>query len=973
MKKLRFLALTIWLLLNLTLGLFFTINQFGLSRVNAQTEDPPPTYTLTVNIVGSGSVTLEPAGGSYAPDTLVRLDATADPGWTFDSWSDDLTGSTNPETLIMNDNATVTATFIQDEYTLTVNVVGSGSVDLNVTGPYLYGDVVELTAIPVDGWEFAGWNDDLSGTTNPETMTMDSDKTVTATFTEIPPQYTLTVNIVGSGDVTVKPYQETYLNGTEVELTAVETDSNWEFTGWSGDLGGDVTPQNITMDADKSVTATFTENSPKIYNLTIDVSGSGSTEPLEGTHTYTKGTEVEVNSTADSGWMLENWIFDGLNVGNETSYTVTMDSNHSLTAVFTKIPRRKHVLTIIVSGSGSTEPPAGTHTIEDGTDVKVNATAESGWMFDHWILDTVDVGTANPYTVTMNADHSLTAVFIDITPPTIEITSPQNIVYSTNSINLNFTVNEETFWIGYSLDGADNVTISENTPLTGLSDGTHNVRVYANDTAGNMGESTLIYFSVDTTPPTITILSPVSSTYSSSVISLTFSVSEETSWIGYTLDEQNNITISGNTTISIASEGAHKIVVYANDTVGNMGKSAEIYFTVYFPSIDTTPPTITITSPQEKTYSTSEVDLTFTINEPVSWRAYSLDGEDNVTINGNTVLSGLSDGEHKIKIFARDNAGNTGVSNIVTFLVDTTPPIISLNSPEETTYSTTNVFLDFTLNEEVTWIGYSLDEQDNVTITADLMLSGLSEGSHSIVVFATDSAGNTGASDLVQFTISIPPVDTTPPIIVITSPESTTYEVSDVPLDFTVNEVTSWIGYSLDGQDNVTITGNIVLSGLSEGSHSIVVFATDSAGNTGASDLVQFAISIPPVDTTPPIIVVTSPENTTYNTNKISLTFTVNEEPSLKSYSLDGKANVTVVDSIVLSNLSDGEHRLIMYAKDSTGNIGASKVIIFTIATENEELTQLWIVGVIGLVAFVGFMFSAYIAYDLFKSPRTEI
>jgi hypothetical protein len=163
------------------------------------------------------------------------------------------------------------------------------------------------------------------------------------------------------------------------------------------------------------------------------------------------------------------------------------------------------------------------------------------------------------------------------------------------------------------------------------------------------------------------------------------------------------------------------------------------------------------------------------------------------------------------------------------------------------------------------------------------------------------------------------------------------------------------------------------LSGLSEGAHNVILFATDSAGNTGASDLVQFAISIPPDDTTPPIIMVTSPQNTTYNTNKISLTFTVNEEPSLKSYSLDGKANVTVVDSIVLPDLSDGEHRLIMYAKDLTGNIGASKVIIFTIETENEEPSQLWIVGVVGIIACVGFMFSAYIAYDLFKSHSTGI
>jgi hypothetical protein len=57
---------------------------------------------------------------------------------------------------------------------------------------------------------------------------------------------------------------------------------------------------------------------------------------------------------------------------------------------------------------------------------------------------------------------------------------------------------------------------------------------------------------------------------------------------------------------------------------------------------------------------------------------------------------------------------------------------------------------------------------------------------------------------------------------------------------FTVSETTSWIGYSLDGQMNVTITGNITLSGLSEGSHSLIVYANDTAGNVGHSDSVYF-------------------------------------------------------------------------------------------------------------------------------------
>ncbi len=84
------------------------------------------------------------------------------------------------------------------------------------------------------------------------------------------------------------------------------------------------------------------------------------------------------------------------------------------------------------------------------------------------------------------------------TPPTITIFSPINgTTYNTSSVNLNYTVNEATVWRGYSLDGAENVTLTGNTTLTGLINGVHNLTVYANDTLGNMGNSTVVWFTVN--------------------------------------------------------------------------------------------------------------------------------------------------------------------------------------------------------------------------------------------------------------------------------------------------------------------------------------------------------------------------------------------------------------------------------------------------------------------------------------------
>ena len=85
--------------------------------------------------------------------------------------------------------------------------------------------------------------------------------------------------------------------------------------------------------------------------------------------------------------------------------------------------------------------------------------------------------------------------------------------------------------------------------------------------------------------------------------------------------------------------------------------------------------------------------------------------------------------------------------------------------------------------------------------------------------------------------------DTTPPTISIVSPENKTYTVNNVSLTFTVNELTSWIGYSLDGQVDVTISGNTTLTGLSYGSHNLTVYAKDWYRNTGTSETIYFSIA----------------------------------------------------------------------------------------------------------------------------------
>jgi len=173
---------------------------------------------------------------------------------------------------------------------------------------------------------------------------------------------------------------------------------------------------------------------------------------------------------------------------------------------------------------------------------------------------------------------------------------------------------------------------------------------------------------------------------------------------------------------------------------------------------------------------------------------------------------------------------------------DTTPPTISIVSPESKPYPAGNVSLTFIVNKQAFRMAYSLDGQANVAITANTTLTELPEASHSVIVYVTDSFGNTGISSVVHFAI-----DLSPPRISILLPENRTYDSTDIPLTFALNEPSSWIAYSLDGQKSVTIVGNVTLAVLPEGSHSIVVYANDTAGNVGTSKIIYFSIETFPI------------------------------------------------------------------------------------------------------------------------------
>lgn len=177
----------------------------------------------------------------------------------------------------------------------------------------------------------------------------------------------------------------------------------------------------------------------------------------------------------------------------------------------------------------------------------------------------------------LGANEEFKPVGYGAVPPRIQITSPDNGTYT--NVSIAYTANRGIQWAGYSLDNQANVTLKSNTEFSSLAQGEHSLTIFANDSAGNMGSSNTVLFSIDTLPPTIDFLSPKNQTYSETDIQLTFKLNEAANYTAYSLDGQGKVEIIGNITLPALSDGSHHLTIYAIDELGNAG-SQTVYFKI---------------------------------------------------------------------------------------------------------------------------------------------------------------------------------------------------------------------------------------------------------------------------------------------------------------------------------------------------------------------------------------------------------
>jgi len=354
---------------------------------NAPVEPPEPPvgkddiYTLKITKTDGGSVSKTPDKEKYAENEKVTIKATADADYNFYRWSGDASGSNTTITVTMTKDLEVDATFINKDtpppppkkYSITISPRDGGSVSKDPDKEeYDEDEEVTIRAGADDGYKFVRWTSGLTGSKNPDKVTMGKSYTIAALFElddpdtgngEDPDGYYLTVNVspakggTAAPDSIVPEDSEGPKYGPYKENTTVlirsAANSGYVFDKWTGDKTGTSENLSIVMTGNKTVTAVFEEDDtgpgPTQYWLYLNIKPekartSGKCllshekedeDKGSGQWKYDADKSVKITASASSTYKFLQWEDkDGKKLSGDAAYTVKMDGNKDLYATF---------------------------------------------------------------------------------------------------------------------------------------------------------------------------------------------------------------------------------------------------------------------------------------------------------------------------------------------------------------------------------------------------------------------------------------------------------------------------------------------------------------------------------------------------------------------------------------------------------------------------------------------------------------
>ena len=565
--------------------------------------------------------------------------------------------------------------------------------------------------------------------------------------------------------------------------------------------------------------------------------------------------------------------------------------------------------------------------------------------------------------VAANTGSNNVTFVVDTIPPTVSWVSPENATFTSNaSAAIRWIANGTGSSIQGSVvtiynmttSGSKSISITGSTNTSSLNDfwgaplvnGLYKLKVVVSDFTGNTAQNTT-NVTVDVTNPTIVIDTPLNGTYwnnnnfvaqwtangtgsaiASSNVTIYGTVNKSLEIAG-TTNSTNMSSVWG----SALPDGVYRMTVEVFDSAGNSAM-AETNFTV-----DTEAPTIAISNPANGAMlSNGTVEFTwvaFDSGSGLNNYGYTMNGTWVITTSQNVTIT-LAEGNYYFSVRAYDKAGNPSATSTISFMVDLTAPTLSIDAPDNgAMFNVADVLVSWTASDLMSGIAeYAVNINGTWTVVpsanSNYLFTDLSDGSHTVLVKATDNVGNYVVKN-VTFITDI----TTPYVVIVTPADGAMSNVSSVFVEWTavdnatsVNQTHIWV----DDEDHVNVTGlfNYTFTGLSEGTHVIHVLASDMVGNSQ-----EKSVSIL-VDLTPPEIVITYPQwDQHLNDTVINATWSYMDEFSsvtMVEVAIDEGfyVNVGLNTSQLFANVPEGTHTIYVRATDSVGNV-AMEHVFFTV------------------------------------------
>ena len=504
-----------------------------------------------------------------------------------------------------------------------------------------------------------------------------------------------------------------------------------------------------------------------------------------------------------------------------------------------------------------------------------------------------------------------------VSGPVVTFTSIPATVIATATATVGFTAdaNAATIWCRLDSDPAA-ACAGSSVSYSGLTDGAHTVTMWATDASGLDGASISTTFTVDTQAPTVSWTSVPAAQVVTSMVSVGFSADDSAATFWCALDGAAAAVCTNPTSFSGLADGAHTITVYGIDAVGNVGASIATNFTV-----DTTGPTLTLTATPAATITSHTATVAFTSDDPSSTTWCSLDGAAATTCTSPAVFSGLTDGAHSIALYGVDPVGNIGPTVSASFIVDTTAPVVTLTSVPSGVVPSKSVSIGFTVDDPTATAWCSIDGGTATTCYSPVSFNNLSDGSHTVAVYAIDPAGNTSATTSNTFTVN----STAPTVTLGTVPAHLTNS-STATVNFTVDDPTATAWCSLDGGTAAICTSPMTYTGLADGAHTISVYAVSNSMLTGSTVTTGFT-----VDTVAPALTVTSSPSGPVRSANASVAFSVNDPTATAWCSVDSGAATVCTSPVNFGSLAAGAHTISLYAVDPAGNVSSTSHVTLTI------------------------------------------